>query len=55
MLAVNLALKVFESNLESSNSLSENNELNKINIEGIPRSLLNSVLFNKANIITHNC
>lgn len=52
--AINLAFSVFESILESTESLSEKMELNRINIEGKPTSVLNSVLFNKANIITHN-
>jgi hypothetical protein len=52
LLASNLADKTLVSILDLNESSSENNELNKINIEGILIKLLISVLFNNANIIT---
>lgn len=54
LLAINRAFKALASNLDSKDSESDKIELNKINIEGIPRSLLNSVLFNNAKRITQS-
>jgi hypothetical protein len=54
LLACNLAYNKLLSNLGSIDSKSDNIELNKINIEGILKKELKSVLFNKASIIINN-